>query len=381
MSVLIISLIIQLIIVQFSELREMKEKFFYAIQNSLKAVVIIFLIPFFFWIINYLIMGMSEFLFNIQGEDINLAKRIYLIGAPNQNCLVPDGFGYPGDESILEWNLFIEIAGSVFMLVACFLIGLLLIQRIFELFLLFLISPFIAAIFPLDEGKRLFLWKDLVIAKFIASTATILSFIIYLDVLPKMIDLIESKDFFLKQVITFLVVAAGGLSVVKAPTIFATFVGESAGISEGLGVFQAATYMFSTAKTGASFAFRALGFKNLFSKKSSDRGGNENTGEENEAEDYTSSGNIFGSIKSGWKSSGIFGATKNIGRGLIKGGAGLSGKAIGIAGKVKRIGPKGVTRGAVNLIGKNVRRPLSYINKGAGNVKEKYLKGKRKFKK
>jgi hypothetical protein len=111
-----------------------------------------------------LVTGLSDFLLNLDGKDSSIAKRVYLIGCPSSSVpisKVPDDFSVPTEKKgvgdILDYNLFLNIISAILMVISCGITGLILVQRIVELFFLFLISPFVVSSMPIDNGKRIML--------------------------------------------------------------------------------------------------------------------------------------------------------------------------------------------------------------------------------
>ena len=66
-------------------------------------------------------------------------------------------------------NYLIGILGGFVMLVMFVLSSISFIQRIFDIILLYLISPISIATIPLDEGNRFKVWKDMMIGKILSA--------------------------------------------------------------------------------------------------------------------------------------------------------------------------------------------------------------------
>lgn len=69
----------------------------------------------------------------------------------------------------------------LFILVSCSLVF---IQRIFDMLLLYIVSPLFVSMYPLDDGERFKKWRDLFIGKCFSGFGTIISMRLYLIVVP-----------------------------------------------------------------------------------------------------------------------------------------------------------------------------------------------------
>lgn len=243
-AICIFSLIftIQMIILIFQEATETKTKFVLAIQNGVKAFIFMFLIPIFFFIANFIIQNFANTIINNFGSDNNIANYLWHIGDSNWNGTgngVPNDYGPPGN--IRNYNLIVQIFGTWFMLFAIAIIGIILIQKIIELFFLFIISPIVMIVMVIDNGRAAFTWKDMVIAKFLASSSTLISYYIYISAIQILLKSglpgLDASDF-AKQLFIVLFLCAGGLATMGFNNMVATFIGEGVGIREGRSSFQ-----------------------------------------------------------------------------------------------------------------------------------------------
>ncbi|MDQ7983019.1 MAG: hypothetical protein REH79_02210 [Spiroplasma sp.] len=235
--------VIQIIILLFQEASETKTKFVLAIQNAIKAFAFMFLIPIFFFLANFIVQSLANTVINNFGDgNSNIAKYLWHMGDPNWDGTangVPSDYGPPSN--INDYNIIAQLFGTWFMAIAMCLIGLILIQKIVELFFLFIISPLVMIVMVIDNGKAAFTWKDMVIAKFLASTATLISYYIFISVIQILIqsDLVGLKaERFARQLFLILFFCGGGLATIAFCDTVANFVGEGVGIREGRNSLQ-----------------------------------------------------------------------------------------------------------------------------------------------
>ena len=232
LSVLFGCFLIQIIVVHFTETENFSKKIFLSVRNSFLAVFIIFLIPFVFWLFNLFIVHLTEAVGYLQTSGnkdrfSSLTRIIYVIGSyefVNAND-IPNNFSPP--TSIENWNLFIQIISVFFYCYVCLQIDFFFVKRLFELFFLFIVSPFVVAIMPLDNGKRLFSWKNLVISRFIISFTVAISFYCFSEIVPRMVFKLETemskKDWLFKQVILFLFIIGSSYSIMELPQLVNSF--------------------------------------------------------------------------------------------------------------------------------------------------------------
>ncbi|MGL5268517.1 MAG: Mbov_0396 family ICE element transmembrane protein [Spiroplasma sp.] len=255
---------IQMIVLMFNEATKAKTKFVLAIQNGVKAFIFMFLIPIFFFLANFIIQNLANTIINNFGNNSNIAQYLWHIGDPTWDGTanrVPDDYSFP--DNINQYNMLAQIFGTWFMLFAVFMIGIILVQKIIELFFLFVISPIVMVVMVVDDGKAAFTWKDMVGAKFLASTGTLIGYYIFISVT----QILLSSDLnglaagnFSKSLFIILYLCGGGLATMGFSDMIAHFVGESAGIREGLNSFRSTVAGGMMAMGATKMASRAIGF-------------------------------------------------------------------------------------------------------------------------
>ncbi|ALX70917.1 hypothetical protein STURO_v1c06580 [Spiroplasma turonicum] len=137
------------------------------------------------------------------------------------------------------------------------------VQKLIELFLLFIIGPLVAAWMVNDHGARLKQWKDMTMAKSLISIGNILSYMIMINFLTLFITNISQgttfKDFsFIERSFVYVVVILGTCTFsLVAPQLVASFTGgEGISHEEGRNSILSAMHGGNIFKTGA----KALGW-------------------------------------------------------------------------------------------------------------------------
>ena len=266
-GLILIMFIMQLIIIQFTETHTIREKLGKAIKNTFLAFLVIVFIPFFMSVINYLMTGLLSVLqITALSKNDSLADLLWGIGAPDYKTSMhhPGDFSMPNIEYLKNWNFILEIIAVWFTLYVLFVASMTLVERIIDLLLLFSISPIVAAMMPVDQGKRLGVWKEMVIGKFIIGPGTMLPIYIFLQILPKaIIDITNNINFgwFEKQVLYTLFCTAGAISCLRTQKIINHLVTQNLGVQSAIDSNGGAIAgnIMSKARTFASLAAGGAG--------------------------------------------------------------------------------------------------------------------------
>lgn len=229
LALIIIMFIMQLIIIQFTETHTVREKLGKAIKNTLLSLVVIACIPFFFTILNYLMTGLMVVLTNAAFGKSDLADTLWGLGGP-KDVPVPADFGFPSWGYLEDWNFLIEFVGVWFVLYVFITSSMVLVERIIDLVLLISISPIVAAMMPVDQGKRLGVWKEMVIGKFIIGPGTMLPIYIFLNILPIVVADASGMAWFQRQILIAVFCAAGAVSCLKTQKLINHLVTQNLGV-------------------------------------------------------------------------------------------------------------------------------------------------------
>lgn len=213
------------------------------LKQSLKGFLIVFLIPTIFslgiWATSILLSAITAGMAGTSSSDYNLAQKLFEICLPEN----PSAPGTPawndGYSAISAWgwdlhsyNYLVAYLGGIIILFIIGLAALNLVERIIDLVFLYLVSPFVIAVSPLDEGNRLGIWKDLVISKLLSVAGMVVCFYIYFLCLP-IVDKIFASDTFIVR-LGYLIFAIGGaLAARKGGLLISNLVGHNTALIEG----------------------------------------------------------------------------------------------------------------------------------------------------
>lgn len=148
-----------------------------------------------------------------------------------------------------DFNYVIGLLGSIVILIMFTLSSLTFIQRIFDVILLYIISPISISTIPLDEGNKFKVWKDLLISKILSAYGVILVMNLFFLIIPQIYKIRFFDDGFQNGVVMILFLIGGSYAVTKASRIIQQLCGGQAG---GNDLFQ----MLYSIRTGIAFTKR-----------------------------------------------------------------------------------------------------------------------------
>ncbi|MCL2078697.1 MAG: hypothetical protein FWH17_02510 [Oscillospiraceae bacterium] len=138
-----------------------------------------------------------------------------------------------------------SIVAAWFMVIMLLMIVVVFIRRIFEVVVLYVVSPFFVSVMPLDDGKRFGGWRDMFISRLLAGFGSIFTLNIFLLMLPMIWspNLILSNNTFVDTLLKLIFMAGGIYTVWKSHTLISTIINpqgaaaeqESAGALLGVG--------------------------------------------------------------------------------------------------------------------------------------------------
>jgi hypothetical protein len=221
--------------------KEGKVKIFKA---SLKGALMVALMPAIFGIAvrasTILLSGLVGAMSGTATSDDSFAQQLFNICMPDSvnkypwdssyyylQGLLPEGF------SMHDYNFFVAYIGGIIMLFVLGISVLNLIERIIDLVFLYIISPAVIAVSPLDEGNRLGIWKDLTVAKFLSIAGMLICFYIYFLFMNIVNNLLLNNGSFLVGFAKLLCAIGGALAARKGGLLISNLVGHNTALIEG----------------------------------------------------------------------------------------------------------------------------------------------------
>lgn len=151
-----------------------------------------------------------------------------------------------------EMNFVVGILGGLVMLVMFVISSITFIQRIFDIILLYIISPISVSTIPLDEGNRFRVWKDMLISKILGAYGIILVMNLFFLIMPQINRMTFFDNRFENGVVYVLFMIGGAFAITKANLVISQLCGSQAGGRE----FAQMIYNF---RSGLAFARATTG--------------------------------------------------------------------------------------------------------------------------
>ena len=148
-------------------------------------------------------------------------ERMFVTGQLDYNSLSVVKRYY----DLSEMNFFVGIAGGLVILV-------MFVQRIFDIILLYIVSPASVSTIPLDDGGRFRIWREMLVSKVLSAYGIILSMNIFFLVVPQISQITFFGNAFKDGIVQLLFVIGGAFSRTKANMIIAQLTGSNAGMQE-----------------------------------------------------------------------------------------------------------------------------------------------------
>lgn len=129
---------------------------------------------------------------------------------------------------ITELNYVIGLLGSLVMLVMFVISAITFVQRIFDIVLLYIISPVSISTIPLDEGNRFKVWKDMLISKILSAYGIILVMNLFFLIIPQVYQIKFFDNSFQNGIVYILFLIGGSFAVTKASRVISQLTGAPA---------------------------------------------------------------------------------------------------------------------------------------------------------
>lgn len=263
--------------------------------RTISSSITMVLIPVFFFAFITFVGDITQYIINSMNvststsqvmnsaTDWSVAQEVFET-ATGQTCdytISADNFAdqYPIDPNNV--NYIIGIFGGAIVLVAMFMMGFKLAERIFMLVFYYIISPLILAVSPLDDGNRFAIWRDSVIAKLLASGGIIICISLFLVCMPVIKNFSTSvfENTFTAQIFNLLFIIAGSFFASRGGEIIANLVGDNIGANEGRETADSLRKATAGLKIGTATLMggATLGTVALLGSKASRMAGNSNT--------------------------------------------------------------------------------------------------------
>lgn len=131
-----------------------------------------------------------------------------------------------------DMDFFVGIIGSLVILIMFVMSAISFIQRLFDIILLFIVSPISVSTIPTDDGQRFKQWKEMMIGKVLGAYGIILSMNLFFIIIPQVQQIAFFGNAFKNGIVHILFLIGGAFAVTKANIVIANLTGSQAGGSE-----------------------------------------------------------------------------------------------------------------------------------------------------
>lgn len=177
--------------------------------------------------------------------------------------------------SLRNLDFLIGIFGSVVIMVMFVMSAITFIQRIFDIVLLYIISPVSVSTIPVDDGARFKIWRDMTISKILGAYGIILSMNLFFIIIPQVTSIVFFDNAFKNGIVKILFLIGGAFAVTKANLVIAQLTGNQAGQNETQQLFRnmqtGGHILKATIGAGATAAGAIVGGKKFVDTKKSTR--------------------------------------------------------------------------------------------------------------
>ena len=131
-----------------------------------------------------------------------------------------------------DLDFFVGIIGGLVILVMFVMSSISFIQRIFDIIMLYIVSPISVSTIPTDDGQRFKQWKEMLIGKVLGAYGIILSMNLFFIIIPQVQQIAFFGNAFKNGIVKILFLIGGAFAVTKANIVIANLTGSHAGGSE-----------------------------------------------------------------------------------------------------------------------------------------------------
>jgi hypothetical protein len=179
-----------------------------------------------------------------------------------------------------DMNFFIGIFSGLILVVMFALAALRFVQRLFDVILLYVISPVSVATIPLDDGARFKLWREMLISKVLSAYGIIFAMNLFFLIVPQVNRIQFFSNGFQNGLISLLFIIGGAFAVTKAYMVIAQLTGSNAGAQEAqqtmAGIYSGIRMARGAVRFGAGAIGQVIGGSDFRSNQRKGMGFGEN---------------------------------------------------------------------------------------------------------
>lgn len=169
------------------------------------------------------------------------------------------------DFNLVDIDFLVGIGAAAFIFIMIAIVLMVFVQRLFDIVVLYVISPLFSATIPLDDGDKFSRWRDMFIGKVFSGFGAVIAMRVYLLMIPMFMD--NSIDFTasganavsaeMNYIIRLLFVLGGAMAVQKSSSMLTSLISTGAGMQEqSMAEFAGGAAYGATVGKAANMAFR-----------------------------------------------------------------------------------------------------------------------------
>jgi hypothetical protein len=131
-----------------------------------------------------------------------------------------------------ELNFFVGIISGLILLILFAIAAIVFIQRLFDIVLLYIISPVSVSTIPLDDGQRFKIWREMLVSKILGAYGIIFAMNLFFIITPLLTGIKFFDSNFQNGIMRLLILIGGAFAVTKANLVISQLTGNNAGTQE-----------------------------------------------------------------------------------------------------------------------------------------------------
>lgn len=150
-----------------------------------------------------------------------------------------------------QMNFLVGLGSSLVILVLFAIAAIRFVQRLFDVILLYIISPVSVSTIPADDGQRFKIWREMIVSKVLGAYGIILTMNLFFLIVPLTMRITFFGNSFQNGLVRLVFIIGGAFAVSKSNMVIAQLTGNNAGAQE-------AQQMLAGIQTGARMTKMAV---------------------------------------------------------------------------------------------------------------------------
>ncbi len=200
---------------------------------------------------------------NTLGVSDTLRKPYYLNGVDNSAKVYTNSAQVKKDFYFYKFDFVVGIGCSIFIFIVMISNSMVFIQRLFDILLLYIVSPFFVSTMPLDDGERFKRWRELFLGKSFSGMGSIVAMKLYLMIVPVIMSgqieftSLKSESAEVVYVLKVLFLLGGAWAATKSGSMVTSLISAAAGSAESSTAQTGTMIGYGLVKKAGSLAWKA----------------------------------------------------------------------------------------------------------------------------